>query len=136
MSCATAVWNNFPPITWDPECVWAEYCPEVEKYLFDAFEAAFGIRPVQVMYSEYPDGVYASLVIDAELAVEHNAWAGGVASKMRRSGLKLSVVVRSISEFDPPDEGDRAWDKKVPFWTWLCGGRRRSATQQSQAAPA
>ena len=86
---------SIPPIPWDREDVWPDSCPTVTNYLFDAFESAFGIRPVDVSYSRFPDGVSARLMINQRLSIRHNVWAVDVMSILRRAGLDLSVVVLS-----------------------------------------
>jgi len=86
---------TIPPIPWDPEDVWLDSCPTVTNYLFDAFELAFGIRPVNAEYNRFPDGYYVSLIIDKRLSIYHNAWAVEMYSKLRRSGFDLSVSVYS-----------------------------------------
>jgi len=86
---------NIPPIPWDREDVWLDSCPTVTNYLFDAFETAFAIRPVNARYSRFPDGVAVDLVIDKRLSIKHNVWAVEIMSRLRRSGLDLSVVVSS-----------------------------------------
>jgi len=86
---------NIPPIPWDREDVWLDSCPTVTNYLFDAFETAFGFRPVDAEYARYPDGVSVSLMIDRRLSFQHNVWAVEVMSKLRRSGMDLSVAVFS-----------------------------------------
>ena len=90
-------WQNIPPIPWDPEDVWLDSCPTVTNYLFDAFEGAFGKRPVDSWYSRFPDGVWVRLQIDGKLEDRHNYWGVLVSSKLRRSGLDLAVVVGTNS---------------------------------------
>ena len=92
---------TIPPIPWDLEDVWLGSCPTVTNYLFDAFEIAFGIRPIDAQYDRFPDGFSVSLIIDKRLSIKHHIWGSEMYSKLRRSGLDLSVAVDStISPVD------------------------------------
>ena len=84
---------EIPPIPWDPEDVWLGECPTVTTYLFDAFESAFGMRPVESWYSKFPDGWYASIRLDRETVTNHDYWGALMSDKLRRSGLDLIVGV-------------------------------------------
>ena len=97
-----AYWD-MPPIPWDPEDVWLGACPAVTKYLMDAFETAFGERPVEVVYSRFPDGHWARLEIKGVLEIDHNVWGILMAKKLRRFGLDLEVVVHSPRRAPYPD---------------------------------
>ena len=82
---------EIPPIPWDPEDVWLGDCPKVTNYLMDAFESAYGIRPVESWYSKFPDGWYAALRLDSIPTVMHHVWGDEISTKLRRSGLDLIV---------------------------------------------
>ena len=86
---------TIPPIPWDPEDVWLGSCPTVTNYLFDAFRIAFGIRPIDAEYDRFPDGFSVRLIIDKRLSIKHHIWSSDMYTKLRRSGLDLSVTVYS-----------------------------------------
>ena len=100
MNAPVETWEEMPPIPWEPDEVWLGSCPIVTKYLLDAFEKAFGERPVEVDYAHFPDGHSARLQIQGKLEDDHNIWGMRMYSKLRRSGLDLAVVVRS-SHWEP-----------------------------------
>ena len=93
MNAIAETWENLPPIPWDLEEVWLYSCPTVTDYLYDAFETAFGVRPVDAWYKRFPDGAYVQLQIDEKLISEHNMWGVLMSTKLRRAGLDLSVSV-------------------------------------------
>ena len=76
---------------------------EIEEYLLDGFEAAFGKRPMAVDHSSFPDGRYVTLIVSGALANQYNVWAVRVGSRLRAAGVRLNVCVLTARDFGMVD---------------------------------
>ena len=74
-------WRQIPPIPGEVVEAGSSRSPMLSEYLASAFEASFGIMPIEVSYSQFPDGLFACLVIGENFEILHNVWAVLVAEK-------------------------------------------------------
>jgi len=99
----TRDWKNVLTIPWHRKEEVATSPTGLTKYLKDAFEAAFHLRPMEVSYSSFPDGLYACLLVETKLEVSHNVWGIIVASYLHSEGIDVTVYVREASDYYPTE---------------------------------
>ena len=88
-------WVDTLSVPWDIADMWPDSNEDVTKCLVEGFEEIFGIRPVDVEYCSYPDGLFAILLIHEEVVFPYNLWGLVIASRLRHAGVNISVAVRA-----------------------------------------
>ena len=99
MNAVTRWEDTLQPIPYET-AKWMRNHPRwLERYLFDSFQAAFGIRPVGYMYSSFPDDDWLHLMIDGVVKNEHSEWAARMTSNLEAIGVPYILLIGAGDDF-------------------------------------
>ena len=104
MSNATRNLEDVLPVPWDLLEMIPYSLDYLSNYLLDAFEASFGLRPIEIVYASFPGDDFAGVLVEGRPTLDHSVWALQVSSRLRSVGIEITVVPRAASDFYPKDQ--------------------------------